>query len=700
MTENPLFTDRPADCAALIDFRAECSAPAPIAAPAPAGSECTPVFTDHDCPTVLAQVDPTAGHPIPQITPQAPPIPGAEHLPHLPSLPSLSLHDVTAGLEVAGAFGATIFGVGVAAMAASWLFAWTPVRLRNMAFGSASIPGAAMVADGWSGPHDDVLRGAHEVLAGLPVTGVASAAVVLVPTGWAVAAMSAAHYSHVLETRGRKSIDRTMRAVWHRQQREMAAATRRCEADLPLVHGTLKPRMVIGRAARRSSVAPAKSGAGHLRGGYPDLFTVDWLHFREHFAAVGGPGSGKTTAMVRMIISFWATAWRMHQQWWRAESSGRPLAIILDLKGAEDAKKNAAKVVEAGLSMGMDRERIGVFPHEIQLSIWVGEAEEMRFRFEALIGAGVDTDGMEPAEAYYLAQRKAILHLVIDMPDPGNGLGQGENPPRTNAEFLRRMNRDVLVKAWVGHELELGDIKTVTYEGKNTPALLSERSSMATLFRELGTSLNGDRDFAEFDLVYCCLEGTKSPIMAKAQFAGLIAMIFALASTNHGRTVQLFVDEFAQVCGDDGAARTVELLRSAGVGSGWFTQSWMGLGPNDDARERLIDSCSGGVFVMRSYSAGRLAEKLGTQPTFAKSRKLIGGGVRHGDEGNVQPEESFIVPPAVLSTFQKGDIVHVVGGRATFGHVKELAPSSVRPLPGLAESTKPAVEAAPVPEAV
>ncbi|MEU6579571.1 hypothetical protein [Nocardia sp. NPDC046763] len=469
--------------------------------------------------------------------------------------------------------------------------------------------------------------------------------------------------------------------------------------SLPLTHGTLNPKMVIGRAARRTSVAPAKSSAGHLTGRYQDLFTVDWLHFREHFAAVGGPGSGKTTAMNRMIFTFWATAWRMHQQWWRAERSGRPLAIILDLKGAKDARRNAEKIVEGALAMGIPRERIAVFPDEVHLSIWMGEAEEMRTRFEALIGAGVDTSNMDPAEAYYLGQRKTLLHLIVDMPDPVKGLGPGENPPRSRTEFLRRMNKKVLVTGWAGHEGELSDINTVTYEGRSTPVLLSERSTMSTLFRELGDSLDGDRDLSEFDVVYCCLEGTTAPILAKAQFAGLIAMIFALAGTDHGRTVQLFVDEFAQVCGDEGAARTVELLRSANCGSGWFTQSWMGLGPNDDARERLIDSCSGGVFVMRSYSAGRLAEKLGTRTTFAKSRKLI-GGVRHGDEGNVQPEETFIAPPAILASFEKGDIVHVVGGRATFGHVKELDPASVRPLRGLAESTNPeAAQSAPVPEA-
>ncbi|MFI7191560.1 hypothetical protein ACIBQ0_17640 [Nocardia nova] len=675
-------TDLPADCAPVMDFRPECQAtPTPTATP----------------PAVPA--DPSHGI---HITPQAPPVPGAHTGPlaHLDGfhLPHINGVDVLHAAEVSAAFGGAVAAVGATAFAASWMLAWTPIRLRNFAFGAGLLPLSAMALDGWSGPVDDVVRGAGEVVAGMPVTGIASAAVVIVPTGWMLAALASARYGHLLETRGRRSMDRTMRATWARQQREMRAATRMARTELPLTHGATSPKMVIGRAARRVSVAPAKSVAGRLQGRHQGMFTVDWLAFREHYVQIGGPGSGKTTAMNRMILSFWATAWQRHRQWWRTDRPGRPLAIILDLKGAKDARRNARKIAEAGAALGIPRERIGIFPDDVHLSLWTGTADDMRPRFEALIGAGVDNSAMDPTESFFMQARKTVLHLVIDMPDRGKKLGPGENPPRDSVEFMRRMTKDVLVAGWAGHQGEQDDIEAVTYAGKATPVLLSERSAMANLFRELGSALDGERDLSEFDIVYCCLEGTTAPILAKAQFSALISMVFALAGQDHGRTVQLFCDEFAQVCGDDGAARTVELLRSAGCGSGWYTQSWMGLGPNDDARHRLVDSCSGGIFAMRSYSAGQLAEKIGTRPTFAKSRKLI-GGTRSGDEGNVQPEDTFITPPAVLASFDKGDIVHVIGGKATFGHVTELDSSRLRPLPGLAESTRPeAAEVAAIPE--
>ncbi|WP_280317223.1 hypothetical protein [Nocardia wallacei] len=671
---------RPTDCAPVLDFRAECT-PATSAQPAPTDSP----------------------HEVIRITPEAPPIPGADSGPlkHLDGLhlPDIDASDLLHAAEVTAAFGGAVGAVTTAAMVAgsSWLFAWTPVRLRNFAFGAGLLPASSLALDGWHGPGNAVAHGAAEVAAGMPITGIASASVVLVPAGWMMAALMSARFAHILETRGRKSMDRTKRSEWARQQRQQRSAARLSRTELPLTRGTANPRIVIGRAARRVSVAPAKSVTGRLAGRHDDVFTVDWLAFGEHFSCVGGPGSGKTTAMDRMILSWWTTGWRRHTQWWRTDRPGRPLAIVLDLKGAQDARRNARKVAAAAMRLGIPAERIGIFPDETHLSLWTGTAEDMRPRFEALIGAGVDATGMDPAEAYYMQARKTLLHLVIDMPDRAKKLGPGENPPRDSVEFMRRMNKNVLVKGWAGHDGEQDEITAITYEGKTTPILLSERSAMANLFRELGSALDGDRDLAEFDLVYCCLEGTTAPILAKAQFAALISMVFALAGRDHGRAVHLFCDEFAQVCGDEGAARTVELLRSAGCGSGWFTQSWMGLGPNDDARHRLLDSCSGGVFVMRSYSAGQLAEKIGTRPTFAKSRKLI-GGTRDGDEGNVQPDDSFIVPPAVLASFAPGDIVHVIGGKATFGHVSALDPDQVRPLPGLTESTTPQADQATVTE--
>ncbi|WP_280232288.1 hypothetical protein [Nocardia cyriacigeorgica] len=673
---NDFHTAPPADCQ-MIDFRAECEVVYP-------SSVQVPVTTT------------TQAEGVPEVTPEAPPIPGADSGPlswlddlHLPDPTTITGEGVLDALSVAGVFGGSVAAVAAGALAASWWWAWTPVRLRNFAIGSACVlPGSAALLEGWNGPQSQVFQAVNEIVTGAAPQGAATAAIATVPAGWAVASLALAKFNDQLETRGLKSPTRTERMLWARRRREMAAATRLSATALPLCAGTVSPQPVIGRAATTSSTAPARSVLGRMRGHNESLFTVPWLAMREHFVAVGNPGSGKTTMMIRAIIAFWATAWRMHGQWWRNDRPGRPLAIIIDVKGARDARKTFGKVKASAMAIGIPEDRIANWPDDVELSLWQGEAPEISTRIEGLVGAGMSTDNVDPAEAYYLQMRKAVIHLVVDAPDPDNDLEDGEAPPRTFFEYLARMNKAELERRWAGYADELAAINAVTASQKN-PVLDGERTAMLNLARELGSAFDGDALLTDFDVVYCCLEGITAPLVAQAQFGALVAMLQALAGTDHGRCIQLFCDEFAQVCGNSGAARIVELLRSAGIGSGWFSQSWMGLGADDDQRHRLVDSCSGGIFAMRSNSAGALAEKIGTRRKSAISRKVIGGG-KLGDEGNVQIEDSFIVGPAVMADFGPGDIVHVRSGQAKFGHVSELNSTTLRPLPGLAKSTIPA----------
>ena len=159
---------------------------------------CKPMITAGDCspyapvPVASPTVAPEAGPIVPEIDPTAPPIPGADSGPlahldglHLPDLTGISSDGVLDALSVAGVLGGSVAAVATAALASSWLWTWTPVRLRNFAIGSCMLPGASMLIDGWSAVRDDITQACAEVAAGDPMQGAASAAVVTVPVGWA-----------------------------------------------------------------------------------------------------------------------------------------------------------------------------------------------------------------------------------------------------------------------------------------------------------------------------------------------------------------------------------------------------------------------------------------------------------------------------------------------------------------------------------
>ncbi|WP_416567336.1 hypothetical protein [Nocardia testacea] len=116
------------ECQALIDFRPECN--------------------QGTAPLAQVPVEPVVADP------QAPPLPGADSGPlaHLDglSLPDIDGGDVLDALAVAGVFGGSIGAVAATGLAVARFWAWSPVRLRNFAFGSvcaARLGGAA----GWVG---------------------------------------------------------------------------------------------------------------------------------------------------------------------------------------------------------------------------------------------------------------------------------------------------------------------------------------------------------------------------------------------------------------------------------------------------------------------------------------------------------------------------------------------------------------------
>ncbi|WP_040703986.1 hypothetical protein [Nocardia takedensis] len=670
-------------------------------------TDCTPILTPTDCATTVAPPPPGVPAPVMEspsiaVEPTMPPI-GLESDPlgWLPDFSAWSWDSVADTGLLAAAVLVTV-AIGTAAiLVPATLFGWKPQRLRNWLFAAvAAMPGAtALFAWDVRAPVRDFTAAATDFLAGQYVGGLFGMAALVIPAAWVAATIIYTRRQVQLHTVGLASPARTERALWATAQRQQRAAARLSARRLPLTTGGRNPDLVIGRLAVEHDQAPPRSIARQLIGGTETRLVLPWINVAEHMTTAAGSGSGKTTLMLRVLMSWYVSTWTRHRRWWRKDRPGRPLAIIVDCNGGPESRKVAARVRTWFSALGVRPERIGIFPDDVDLSLWHDTGrDDLRSILSAMVsgGSAPTTD----TEKYFHEIRETLIHLIVDAPArveviDGVPTPIGQNPPRSWMEFLSRFDVDRLSHLWggqagvspwagvMGIDMEIAS----TIDGKQ-PVMNSARAEFANLYRSLGTAFDGQKKLTDFDVLYIVLEGVKTPDRARAQFGALGTMFEQLADKPHGRTSLMVVDEFSAVSdGKTRAVKWVERLRKAGIGTWWIAQSWQGLGHDDDNRDALVAAGSGGSLLMRSADPETIAKKYGTRPKFELSRKLIGGN-RDGDEGNMQPSDQFLIPPNRLRAMQKGDVVQVSGGRARWGRVSPLDDTELvrlRPLPGIAE---------------
>ncbi|WP_280367259.1 hypothetical protein [Nocardia wallacei] len=682
---------------------------------------CTPMITPDDCtsPTPTTAPAPVTEQPGIHIEREMPPI-GVKHDPlgWLPDFSAWHWDSVGDGaLLGAACLVAVLVGV-LAILAPAVLLGWKPARLRNWMFASVLVMPGASALWAWDifTPADDFAQAAHEFLAGQFVGGMAGMASLLIPAAWLIATVIHTSYRVRLSTVGLQNPARTERALWAQAQREQRAAARLSRRRLPYTTGGLNPELVIGRLSQEVDQAPARSMVRALSGRTETRLILPWINVAEHMTTVASSGSGKTTLMLRVLWSWFITTWTRHRQWWRRDRPGRPLVIVVDCNGGPESRKVAARVRKWFLALGVRSDRIGTFPDDVALAMWPGSefdtktpaeqqaiVDDLRSILSAMISGG--STPTTDTERYFHEIRENLIHLIVDAPArveliDGVPTPLGHNPPRSWLEFLSRFDLDKLSKLWggqagvvpwtgvMGVDMEIAS----TVDGKQ-PVMNSARAEFANLYRSLGTAFDGDKELTDFDVIYIVLEGVKAPDRARAQFGALGTMFEQLADKQHGRASLMVVDEFSAVSdGKTRAVKWVERLRKAGIGSWWIAQSWQGLGHDDDNRAALVSAASGGSLLGRSTDPETLAKVYGTRPKFKLSRKLI-GGTSSGDEGNVQADDQFLIPPNRLRAMAKGDVVQVAGGRARWGRVSPLDDAElarIRPLPGLNEFTTPA----------
>lgn len=669
---------------------------------------CTPILTQSDCspyaPTPEAVPTPVVETPGVEVGPTMPPIGLAnDPLGWLPDFSAWTWDGVAEGSLLAAACVVCVLVMVLAILVPASLSGWRPTRLRNWLFGSVlAMPGAAALW-AWDAyePVRDFTTAAQEFTAGDYIGGLLGMTVLLVPAAWLAATILHTRRRVRLSTVGLSSPARTERALWAQAQREQRAAARLSRRRLPLTTGGLNPDLVIGRLAVEHDQAPPSSLWRQLAGHDETRLILPWINVAEHLSTVASSGSGKTTLMRRVCVSWFATTWTRHRQWWRRDRPGRPLAIVVDCNGGPESRKVAAGMRTWFRALGVPADRIGIFPDDVSLGLWNASVEDLRSILSAMVSGG--STPTTDTEKYFHEIRETLIHLVVDAPArveliDGVPTPLGENPPRSWIEFLSRLDPARLARLWGGDieskvwtgvpgvEMEIAS----TLDGKQ-PVINSARAEFANLYRSLGDVFDGDKQLTDFDLIYIVLEGVKTPDRARAQFGALGTMFEQLADKQHGRTSLMVVDEFSAVSdGKTRAVKWVERLRKAGIGSWWIAQSWQGLGHDDDNRQALVAAASGGSLLGRSTDPETIAKIYGTRPKFELSRKLI-SGTRDGDEGNVQSSDQYLLPPNRLRAMQKGDVVQVAGGRARWGRVSPLDDAELerlRPLPGLDRFTE------------
>ncbi|MGW4247173.1 hypothetical protein, partial [Nocardia sp. NPDC004722] len=605
---------------------------------------------------------------------------------------------------------------------------WQPARLRNWPLASIMVlPGLQILTHGLKldAPKQQFLSGASMFLHGRYAFGLAVMGVGIVPLAWILATVMFASRMVRLLTKGFADPARTERALWVYAQRQQRAAKRLARYRLPFTTGGMNPDIVYGRLAAEDTAAPPRSKLQALFARTETRLIIPWIKLRLHMVLVANTGAGKSTLMLRLLLSWFVTAWLRHRSsWWRLSKVGRPLALVIDCNGGPDSEATADRVKTWAMALGVPEHRIGKFsPNSrqpgaktIRLNLWGADnPDDMRGVLTAMISGGsVPTND---TEKYFYEIRAGLIHLIVDAPEKvvtvnGVRTAVGWNPPRDHIEFLRRCDPAVLASMWggvfdpnpqtagpwdgvPGIDLEI----QATRNGKQ-PVMDSARMEFGNLFRSLGDAFDGDAEITDFDFLYCVLDGASQPDRARAQFGALGCMLEQLANKAHGREALMAVDEFSAVSdGNTRAAAWVMRFRKARIGSLWIAQEWRGLGANDDQRSSLVAAAAGGALLGRSELCEELCKVFGTKRRFELSRKLI-NGTAHGDEGNVQATDSFLVPPTQLRTFGPGDVVHVSNARARAGHVAPLRDeqlAALRPLPGLGHFTRPAETPEPDP---
>ena len=534
--------------------------------------------------------------------------------------------------------------VAAAATALAWLRGWPPRRLYRAALWclpmvAVWLAAIAVTTRSWwqvaAAPYLAWLSAWHHMAAGSPALAAAIIAPVAIPLGLAAGGLAWSRRIYSMETQA-GGWSPTAPAAFQARQWRRQVRTARARIAAP------------GSVPLLSHNGAVVAGAVIRAVGHPeqDVAMIPYQRLRSHQVIVGTTGTGKTTLLLRLWAGFLARGLQLHA----AGAGPRPLLVVLDCKGGADSRRIADRVRRVLRDAGA--RSTAIWPDEASLSLWDLPPDQLTSTLIDMIEHGTG------AAAYYADVMEAIVALAVGAP---------AGPPAGAADFLARLDGGWLATAYAGpgHEQDAALLRPAARH--ITDVALRFR----TLFRRLGTGLDGPGSYADADAWYCILEGTADVAVAEAQARALVDLLAHYAAHGPGREILLAVDEFSAVSRRLPIWQLYERARSLGLAVQVSAQSWPGLAPAEDDRNRIAATADGGIWLLRTPHPEPVTALAGDRPATDTSRRLL-GVPRWSHEGSSRPRAAPVVDPALIRNLDVGQVAYIYRGGVTFIQVKRL----------------------------
>jgi hypothetical protein len=382
--------------------------------------------------------------------------------------------------------------------------------------------------------------------------------------------------------------------------------------------------------------------------GHPDaaLTRLPADRLRAHQVVIGGTGTGKSTLLLRLWAGFLAVGLRRHA----SGHGGPPLLVVLDCKGGADARRLADRTRRVLRDAGA--RTVAVWPDEARLSLWSLPPRQLVTTLVDLIEHG--TGGA----AYYADVLEAVVTLAVESPD---------GPPASTADFLARLDPGWLQLAHAGSPERLALARSAARQVSDVAL------RYRTLFRRLGSGLDGPGVLDDADAWYCILEGTAEVAVAEAQARALVDLLasYVTGQAGRGRPVLLAVDEFSAVARRLPIWQLYERARSLGLTVQVSAQSWHGLAAREDDRYRIAASAEGGIWLLRTPHPDPVIALAGRRFAVDTTRQLT-GRLRWSRSGSSRLHQVPVADPDLIRSLDVGQAAYIFRGGVTFTQVKRL----------------------------